>query len=71
MTTQLQLINIIIIIITAKGVHLSSLKVINKLLQSIRNLIDDTKQFKSALKNYLCTHSLHSVEEYFNVNRER
>jgi hypothetical protein len=33
-------------------------------------LSNDTKQFKSALKNYLHAHSFYSIDEYFNVNRE-
>jgi hypothetical protein len=44
--------------------------VFNNLPQSIKNLINDTKQFKSALKNYLHAHSFYSIDEYFNVNRE-
>jgi hypothetical protein len=45
-------------------------KVLNYLPQSIKNLSNDTKQFKSALKNYLHAHSFYSMDEYFNVNTE-
>jgi hypothetical protein len=38
--------------------------------QSIKNLSNDTKQFKSELKNYLHAHSFCSIDEYLNVNRE-
>jgi hypothetical protein len=38
--------------------------------QNIRNLSNDTKQFKLAQKNYGHAHSLYSIDEYFNLNRE-
>jgi hydroxymethylglutaryl-CoA reductase len=43
----------------------TGIKVYNNL-----NLSNDTKQFKSELKNYLHAHSFYSVDEYLNVNRE-
>jgi hypothetical protein len=46
------------------------LKVFNNLPQSIINLSNDIKQFKSALKNYLHAHSFYSIDEYFNANKE-
>jgi len=48
----------------------SGIKIFNNLLQSIKNLSNNPKQFKSALKNYLYAHSFYCVEEYFNVNKE-
>jgi hypothetical protein len=53
-----------------KGVHSSGIKVFNNPLQSIKNLCDNPKQFKSALKNYLYAHSFYCLEEYFNINTE-
>jgi hypothetical protein len=53
-----------------KGVYFTGIKVYNNLPQSIKNLSNDTKQFKSALKNYLHAHSFYSMDEYFSVNRE-
>jgi hypothetical protein len=53
-----------------KGVYFTGIKVFNNLPQSIKNLSNDTKQFKSALENYLHAHSFYSIDEYFNVNRE-
>jgi hypothetical protein len=44
--------------------------VFNSLPQSIKNSNNNTKQFKSELKNYLHAHSVHSTDEYFNVNGE-
>jgi hypothetical protein len=40
------------------------------ILQSIKNLSNDTKQFKSELKYYLHALSLYSIDEYFSINRE-
>ncbi|PNF17558.1 hypothetical protein B7P43_G15556, partial [Cryptotermes secundus] len=53
-----------------KGVYFTGIKVFNNLPQSIKNLGNDTKKFKSELKNYLHAHSFYSLDEYFNVNRE-
>jgi hypothetical protein len=47
----------------------AGIKVYNSLPQSIRNLSNDTKQFKSELKNYLHAHSFYFIDEYLNVNR--
>jgi len=44
-----------------KGVCSSGIKSFKNLLQSIKNLSDNTKQFKSALKNYLYIHSFYYV----------
>jgi hypothetical protein len=53
-----------------KGVYFTSIKVFNDLPQSIKNLSNDTKQFKSELKNYIHAHSFYSIDEYLSVNRE-
>jgi hypothetical protein len=53
-----------------KGVYFTAIKVYNSLPQSIKNLFNDTKQFKSELKNYLHADSFYSIDKYFNVNRE-
>jgi hypothetical protein len=52
------------------GVYFTGIKVYNSLPQSIKNLSNDTKQFKSELKNYLHAHSFYFIDEYLNVNRE-
>jgi hypothetical protein len=52
-----------------KGVYFTGIKVFNNLPQSIKILSNDTKQFKSALKNYLHAHSFYFIDEYFNVNK--
>jgi hypothetical protein len=53
-----------------KGVYFTDIKVFDNFPQSIKKLSNDTKQFKSALKNYLHAHSFYSIEEYFSVNTE-
>jgi hypothetical protein len=45
------------------------IKVFNKLPSHIKDLSDNTKQFKSALKSFLHTNYIYSLE-YFNVNKE-
>jgi hypothetical protein len=45
------------------GVYSVGIKVWNHLTQSIKNLSDNPKQFKSALKNYLYVHSFYSVKK--------
>jgi hypothetical protein len=52
-----------------KGVYPFGIKVFNNLPQK-KNLSNGTKQFKSALKNYLHTYSFYTVDEYFHVSRE-
>jgi hypothetical protein len=49
-----------------KGVYFTGMKVFN----NIKDLSNDTKQFKSVLNNYLHAHSFYSIDEHFNVNRE-
>jgi uncharacterized membrane protein YhdT len=55
-----------------KGVcimYLTGIKVFNYLPSSMKNLSDNPKQFKLALKKCLYAHSC-SVEEYFSINTE-
>jgi hypothetical protein len=51
-------------------IYFTGIKVFNILPQSIKNLSNDTKQFKSVLNNYLHAHSFCSIHEYFSVYRE-
>ena len=48
-----------------KGVYSTGIKVLNHLPSSIKNLSDNPKQLKSALKKYLYAHSFYSVQKYF------
>jgi hypothetical protein len=52
-----------------KGVYFTGIKVFNSLPQNIKNVSNDTKQFKSALKIYLRAHSFYNIDEYFSVKR--
>jgi hypothetical protein len=52
-----------------KGVYSTGIKIFNHLPSSIKNLSDNLKQFKLALRKYSYAH-YYSVEEYFGVNRE-
>jgi hypothetical protein len=51
-----------------KGVYSFGIKVVNNLLQTLKKEIDNNKQFKIALKQYLHTRSFYSLDEYFNIN---
>jgi hypothetical protein len=51
-----------------KGTYYFGIKVFNNLPPSIKNLAHDTKQFRSALKQFLLLNSFYSLEEYFNYN---
>jgi hypothetical protein len=53
-----------------KGVYSTGTKIFNHLPSSIKNLNDNPKQFKSALRKHLYAHSFCSVEEYFSINTE-
>ena len=52
-------------------VYSIDINVFNSLPQSVKNLSDNPKQFKSAIKNYLHAHSFYSTEAYLHGNRER
>jgi hypothetical protein len=50
-----------------QGIHYSGVRVYNNLPPHIKQLSDDTKNFKLQLKNFLCQHSFYSLEEYFSI----
>jgi len=50
-----------------KGVYYSVIKIYNHLPSAIKDLSDDKKKFKLALKRYLLHNSFYSLEEYFNT----
>ena len=52
-----------------KGSYYFGIKVFNSRPPSIKNLVHDTKQFRSALKRFLLLNSFYSLEEYFNYNK--
>jgi hypothetical protein len=53
-----------------KCVHFFGIKVFNSLPQRPKKATGNIKQFKTALKCYLLTHSFYSTDEYFNVNKQ-
>jgi hypothetical protein len=48
-----------------KGVHYFGSKIFNHLLSFIKDLSNDVNSFKIALKNFLMTNSLYTVDEFF------
>jgi hypothetical protein len=51
-----------------KGTYYFGIKVFNNVPSSIKNLANDTKQFRYALERFLLLNSIYSLEEYFNFN---
>jgi hypothetical protein len=54
-----------------KGAYISGVKVFNHLPQYIKTLTNDQKCFKSILKRFLCYHSFHSMDEYYEYKEDR
>jgi hypothetical protein len=50
------------------GAYFLGIKVFNNLSSYIRNVSDNSKQFKSTLKNVLPTYSVYSLDAYFQSN---
>lgn len=53
-----------------KGIYYYGNKLFNSLLSHIKNLSDNSKQFKSTLKSFQFPNSLYSLDEYFHANNE-
>jgi hypothetical protein len=53
-----------------KGIYYPGIKVFNNLPLHIKNLSENTKQFKSALKSFFYTNYFYSFHDYFNTNKE-
>jgi hypothetical protein len=54
-----------------KGVYCLGIKVLNSLPSGNENSSDNLKKFKTVLKPFLHTNSFYSLDEYFNVNKEK
>jgi hypothetical protein len=52
-----------------KGVYHSGIKILNNLPHNIKDLADEIKLFRHALKTFLLTNSFYNTEEYFNCQR--
>jgi hypothetical protein len=51
-----------------KGVFYSAIKTYNHLPKNIKELSYDVKQFRLALKRFIISNSIYSLEEYFDIN---
>jgi hypothetical protein len=49
-----------------KGVYYSGIKIFNSLPHEIKDLVNETIQFRKALKMFLLINSFHNSEQYFN-----
>jgi hypothetical protein len=49
-----------------KGADYSGIKMFNNLPLEIKNVADNTKKFKTALKQILYTHAFYTLEQYLN-----
>jgi hypothetical protein len=49
-----------------KGLYYSGLKIFNKLPCEIKDLADETVEFRNALNRFLLISSFYNGEEYFN-----
>jgi hypothetical protein len=52
-----------------KGVYYSGIKIFNNLPHNIKDLANDIKLFRHALKRFLLTNSFYNSEEYLNYQR--
>ena len=48
-----------------KGAYYSVIKIFNNLPLEIKNVADNQKKFKTALKKFLYAYSFYTLEEYF------
>jgi hypothetical protein len=48
-----------------KGTYYTGIKVFNSLPASIKDLPHNIEQFKRHIKNFLCSHSFYTLDEYF------
>jgi hypothetical protein len=51
-----------------KGAFCSAIKTHNHLPKTIKELTQDVKQFRLALKRFIISNSFYSLEEYFDIN---
>jgi hypothetical protein len=50
-----------------QGVHYSGVKIFNNLPLEIKNIIGNPKKFKQDLRKFLNTHSIYTLEEFYNT----
>jgi hypothetical protein len=49
-----------------KGVHYAGIRIFNHLPASMKSIVNETKEFKKALKKFLLDNSFYSMDESFN-----
>jgi len=49
-----------------KGVQFAGIRIFNYLPTSIKSIVNETKEFKKALKRFLLDNSFYSMDEFFN-----
>jgi len=49
-----------------KGVHYAGVRIFNHLPTSIKNIANETKEFKKTLKRFLLDNSFYSMDEFIN-----
>jgi hypothetical protein len=54
-----------------KGTHCFGIKVFNNLPARIKDLFHNIRQFESALRAFLYSHSFYTLDEYFNYNKTK
>jgi hypothetical protein len=57
--------------ISQKGVYYVSIKIYTSLPSDIKNFSNNQKNFKTVSKTFLYTNCFYSLEEFFNVNKEK
>ena len=53
-----------------KGVYYSGIKIFSNLLHNIKDLANETKSFRNALKMFMLSFSFYNSEESFNYQRQ-
>ena len=48
------------------AVHYAGIRIFNYLPTSIKSIVNETKEFKRALKRFLLNNSFYSMDEFFN-----
>jgi hypothetical protein len=49
------------------GAYFNGIKIFNKLPSELKQVMNFTKKFKTALRRYLVTHCFYSIEEFYNM----
>jgi hypothetical protein len=58
-----------ILTVFQRGPYFSGIKALSNLPSYVKNLLQNKKQFKQALKEFLHSYSFYSLNEFYNYNR--